>query len=302
MNNQRKRQINRKWDEAERQKHGKQVRERFASERDEKIRLAKQIIADLLDQGLIISQNEVARQSGISVGFINKYLKLEVERARKKQLEGAKPAKTPRHLETVEKEVERLKLTVRRLNDELSSEKLKNKQLLAQVAQVVDLEDEIELLKTQNRELIAYYRVSQEKVVNLPIPTPPTAPQKAQKAVLSSESPSEPEKRSIIQEIEALGITLNTTLKQTLKNASEAQIFQAIEAVKDQMSRNEVKNPAGLLNKAIKEGWNKGESHPILTEENRAKTVKNKSSQSELDCSQDLASPEDLSILYNLLS
>jgi hypothetical protein len=298
MNNQPKRQINRNWDETERQKHGKQVRERFARERDEKIRLAKQIIADLLDQGLTISQNEVARQSGISVGFINKYLKLEVEKALQKQREGAKQPKTPRHIQTVEKEIERLKLTVHRLNAELTEEKRKNKQLLAQMAQVVDLEDEIKLLKTQNRELIAYYRVSQEKVVNLPLQPPvkekPTPPQS---------QPSEPQKRSIIEEIEALGIKLNSTLKQTLKNASEAQIFSAIEAVKDQISRNEVKNPAGLLNKAIKEGWTKGESQSsILTEENTNKSPKNQPSQPEIDCSQDLASPEDFSTLYDLLS
>jgi hypothetical protein len=317
MNDQPKRQVNRTWDEAERKKHGKQVRERFAHERDEKIRLVKQVIADLLDQGLTISQNEVARQSGISVGFINKHLKAEVERARKKQLEAAKKPKTPRHIETVEKEVERLKLTVRRLQDELSEEKRKNKELLAQVGQVVDLEDEIELLKNQNRELITYYRASQDKVVNLPVQPPmrekPTSPQKKKEAVSSSprtpeppqkpESLPEPEKGSIPEEIEPLGIKLNSTLKKTMKNASTEQILEAIEAVKDQMSRNEVKNPSGLLNKAIKEGWTKAEPHfPTLTEDNTNKTSNNEPSKPEMTSSDELASTEDISTLYDLLS
>lgn len=317
MNDQHKRQVNRTWDEAERKKHSKQVRERFARERDEKIRLAKQVIADLFDQGLTISQNEVARQSGISVGFINKHLKVEVERARKKQLEGAKKPKTPRHVETVEKEVERLKLTVCRLKDELSSQKRKNQELLSQVAQVVDLEDEIELLKTQNQELIAYYRASQDKVVNLPVQPPvsekPTSPQKKKESVPSSpptpdpsfspESHPQPEQRSIPEAIEALGITLNSSLKRTMKNVSPEQILKAIEAVEDQMSRNEVKNPAGLFNKAIKEGWTKGKPYsPPNTSDDTNKTVKNKPSQPCMDSSQELASPEDLSTLYDLLS
>ncbi len=42
-----------------------------------------------------------------------------------------------------------------------------------------------------------------------------------------------------------------------MKNASSEQILKAIEAVKDQMTRNQVKNPSGLLNKAIKDGWTK---------------------------------------------
>ncbi len=123
-------------------------------------------------------------------------MKAEVERARKKQLEGAKKPKTSRHIETVEKEVERLKLTVRRLKDELTEEKRKNKELLAQVAQVVDLEDEIELLKNQNRELIAYYRASQDKVVNLPVQPPVkeniTSPLQKKETLLSSSPTSEP--------------------------------------------------------------------------------------------------------------
>ena len=43
------------------------------------------IIEVMLDQGVTISQNEVARVAGVSVGFINKHLQDVVERAKQRQ-------------------------------------------------------------------------------------------------------------------------------------------------------------------------------------------------------------------------
>ena len=266
MNEQPLRQGHRTWDEAERKKHGKQVRERFAREREEKIKLAKKIIADLLDQGLTISQNEVARQSGISVGFINKHLKFEVERAKNKQRFGVKKPKTPRQVETVEKEVERLKLMNRRLQDQMTEEKRKNKELLAQVAQVVDLEDEIQFLKTQNRELMAYYKVSQEKVVNLPI-------QQSYNDISSvseeTKKASKPSSLNVMEQVErelkAIGITLNTTHRKLIEKTSEETVINALEAVKEQLKKREIDNPGGLLTKAIKERWTKAKPNFLKT-------------------------------------
>lgn len=80
-----KRQINRVWDEAERKKHGQQVRDRFARDRAEKLSYAKVAIDELIGQGITVSQNEVARKTGISVGFVNKHLRGEVEQARQRQ-------------------------------------------------------------------------------------------------------------------------------------------------------------------------------------------------------------------------
>lgn len=256
MNDKPKRQVNRTWDEAERKKHGEQVRERFARERDEMVRLAKQVIEDLLDQGLTISQNEVARQSGISVGFINKHLKLEVERARKKQLEGVKKPKTPRQVETVEKEVERLRLFNRRLKDDLEEEKRKNKELLAQVAKKIDLENEIKTLKAQTRELLAYHRALQEKVVNLPVQQKTASPEKPiEREEVKQPSHPEPERRSIEAQLQAVGITLNPTLKRTIKSASEEKVLDAIEAYNEALATGKIECPKAWLKKAIEEGW-----------------------------------------------
>ena len=229
-----KRQVQRNWDEAERNRHGQQVRERFANEREEKVALAQDVIEEMLDQGVTISQNEVARRTGFSVGFVNKHLAYEIEIAKRKQQESAKKSRTVRQLSAEVKDLERLRLLNRRLQQQLEEQRRANKELLAQVARVVDLEDEVERLRTQSRELWAKLQVSQEKVVNLPV-------------------------QNISAQIEAAlkqtGIQLNSTLRQEITRHSQEAVLKAIEAFEQYRNIYAVDNPAACLMKALKEEW-----------------------------------------------
>ena len=58
-------------------------------------------------------------------------------------------------------------------------------------------------------------------------------------------------------ELAELGIELNTTLTKTIKVASESTVLDAIEALKYQLTKQDIPNAGGWLNKAIKEGWTK---------------------------------------------
>jgi hypothetical protein len=55
-----------------------------------------------------------------------------------------------------------------------------------------------------------------------------------------------------------MGITLNTTHNKLIKKLSAEEILNALEAVKDQLEKNDIENPEGLLTKALKEKWTKG--------------------------------------------
>ena len=66
-------------------------------------------------------------------------------------------------------------------------------------------------------------------------------------------------KARIESELEALEIELNSPLKKTLKLASSETVLNAIEALKDQLTKQDISNPGGWLNRAIKEGWTKAE-------------------------------------------
>ncbi|MBW4545939.1 MAG: hypothetical protein KME25_16045 [Symplocastrum torsivum CPER-KK1] len=231
------RQVQRNWDEAERSRHGQQVRERFANEREEKVALAHDVIEEMLAQGVTISQNEVARRTGFSVGFVNKHLAYEIEIAKRKQQESTKKSRTVRQLSAEVKDLERLRLLNRRLQQQLEEQRRANKELLAQVARVVDLEDEVERLRTQSRELWATLQASQasqEKVVNLPV-------------------------QNMSVQIEAAlkqtGIKLNSTLRQEIPRHSQEAVLKAIEAFEQYRSIHDVGSLAACLMKALKEEW-----------------------------------------------
>jgi hypothetical protein len=229
-----KRQVQRNWDEAERSRHGQQVRARFANEREEKVALAQYVIEEMLDQGVTISQNEVARRTGFSVGFVNKHLAYEIEIAKRKQQESARKSRTVRQLSAEVKDLERLRLLNRRLQQQLEEQRRANKELLAQVARVVDLEDDVERLRTQSRELLAKLQASQEKVVNLPV-------------------------QNMSVQIEAAlkqtGIKLNSTLRQEIPRHSQEAVLKAIEAFEQYRSIHDVGSLAACLMKALKEEW-----------------------------------------------
>lgn len=245
-----KRQINRVWDDAERQKHGQQVRNRFARGRADKISHAKAAIDELIEHGITVSQNEVARKTGISVGFVNKHLRGEVEQARQRQRQMSQKPRTTASLSSLEKKNEHLKASNNRLQQELDKHRQINKELLAQVAQIIDLEDEVELLRSQNRELLAVWKANQEKVVNLP-----TGNQPAQKSGISRDNLSV----QIKSELQALGIKLTSTLRKTMETSNEETIIQAIEALKAALEINDIKSPGGWLKKAIEGCWSQNE-------------------------------------------
>ena len=219
-------------------------------------------------------------------------------------------------METVEKELERLKLINSRLKDELAAEKRKKKELLAQVAQVVDLEDEIELLRRQNRELLNYWKASQEKVVPITLPKSDKPINESidsanEVSIESSEKDhqetlldqTEDLKERINQELSHLGIPLNSTLKKTIQAASDAIVLEAIEALKKQLSRQDITNPGGWLNKAIKESWKKAESLPQEEGKNISdKLFPDTSDSVELEPTRTLASPEILKALNKIFN
>jgi hypothetical protein len=307
-----KRQVHRVWDEAERRRHGQQIRERFAREREERIREAKSAIEEMLDQGTTISQNEVARRTGISVGFINKHLRSAIEKAKKQQKEAAQKPCTTRSLSTLEKEVERLTLTNRCLREQLSEQKQMNKALLAQVARVVDLEDEVERLRIQNRELLAYWQTSQEKVVNLSAQkTVNKTINKQPSSVEKKVSDTEPESQNtqptdqlsfserVETELAELGIALNSTLKRKIKSKPEQVILNAIEALKQAWGNGTViQSPGGWLAEAIESEWVKNES--LQPTPNCQFEVKSNVPKLELEPGEELASPEDLKALRSM--
>lgn len=63
----------------------------------------------------------------------------------------------------------------------------------------------------------------------------------------------------IKDELDRLGIKLNSTLTRIIKAADEQTVLDAIAALEEEMKTNEVGNPGGFLFRAIKERWVKSD-------------------------------------------
>ncbi|WP_041661387.1 hypothetical protein [Acaryochloris marina] len=123
------------------------------------------------------------------------------------------------------------------MQQELDKHRQINKEPLAQVSKIVDLEDEVELLRSQNRELLAARKVTQEKVVNLPIRNQPVHKSDVRKDNFSVQ---------IKTELETLGIKLTNTLRKTMEVAHEETVVEAIEALITALETSDIKSPGGL--------------------------------------------------------
>ncbi|MEN9518448.1 MAG: hypothetical protein RLZZ381_1036 [Cyanobacteriota bacterium] len=64
----------------------------------------------------------------------------------------------------------------------------------------------------------------------------------------------------ILTQLQIVGVKLNPTLAKTIKATSDETVLDAIEALKDQLTKQNIPNAGGWLNKAIKEGWTKSET------------------------------------------
>ena len=71
-----------------------------------------------------------------------------------------------------------------------------------------------------------------------------------------------------------IGVKLNSTLTKTIKVASDETVFDAVEALKDQLTKQDIPNAGGWLNKAIQEGWTKSETTHQQSNKPEQKIVK----------------------------
>ncbi|MEH2153260.1 DUF6262 family protein [Nostoc sp.] len=308
MSEKNKRQIHRNWDEAERSRHGQQVRERSAREREERILSAQSVIQEMQDQGVTISQNEVARRTGFSVGFVNKHLRDEIEKAQKQQKESVQKPRTARNIGRLENELEKLKASNKRLQTILDEQRRMNKELLAQAAQVVGLETKVNRLRTVIKGLKASLRTAKEKVVNLPVQN---LPAQVGNVVPINKTSSESSNHStgellidqpnfieqIQEQLSLLNISLNPTLEQKINSKPGSVVINAIAALKEAIEQDtKIPNPSGWLYTAIERESVPNKKYKAIS--NRYTTDNLNNTQSTIE--EELASPEELKVLSSI--
>jgi cysteinyl-tRNA synthetase len=198
--------------------------------------------------GAKINFHTVAKEANLSVSYLYKYpeLKQHVAQLRSQQSSipispVAKPASSS-HAKIVSRFKERI-YQLEAQNQEL---RRKNEALAGQVYRVHHLQAQVERQQQTIEDLQARINAAHEQKSVAKV-TPISSKKKAKVS------------DQIEEELEALGIPLNTTLTKTIKSASEELVLNAIEALKEAMANGDIPRPGGWLNKAIQEGWAKNE-------------------------------------------
>jgi predicted RNase H-like nuclease (RuvC/YqgF family) len=188
----------------------------------------------------------VAKEANLSISYLYKYpeVKQRIAEARNKQRSfPANPAES--NTTAAAKLTTKLKEKIAQLESENKELKRKHESLAGQVYRVHYLQEQVERQQQTIADLQTALKDQQLSKV-----TPISS---KRKAVVDDR---------IQAELDSLGIELNPTLTKTIKSATEATVLDAIEALKDQLSKKDIPNPGGWLNQAIKDGWTKPEPAP----------------------------------------
>lgn len=219
------------------------------SRKEETLAKVNQAIERLQKTGAKINFQSIAREANVSVPYLYKYPELKERimmlRSQQSQMPAHPVNKPPVTAKSHSQVVGRLKNRIHQLEAENKELKRKNEALAGQVYRVHSLQAQVE----RQQDIIA---TLEARLQDNP---------KGEVIPITSKSLNQ-RRDSIQDELDSLGIKLNSTLNKKIKANTEEAVLVAIEALKDQLSRGEVKNPGGWLARAIEEGWTKAESIP----------------------------------------
>jgi hypothetical protein len=195
-----------------------------------------------------INFTAVAKEANVSVSYLYKYpeIKQRIAEVRNKQRSfPTSPVAQPNSSSTG-KIITRLKEKIQQLENENKELKRKHEALAGQVYRVHYLQEQVERQQQIIEDL-------QGKLKGEQLDSKVTPISSKRKATIDEH---------IQSELDSLDIGLNPTLTKTIKAATESTVLAAIAALKDQLSKKDIPNPGGWLNKAIREGWTKSELIP----------------------------------------
>ena len=215
-----------------------------------------QALESMKKAGAKINFQTVAKEANVSVSYLYKYpeIKTRIAEIRNQQSVMPRPRMAePSSNKSHKKIVSRLKSRIKQLEAELTETKKLNQGLAGRVYRVSELEGMVERQRKHIEDLEARLFDCMNGKQSTPASTSEkvTPISKKRKLQISDE---------IKSELETLEIELNPTLTKTIKAASQETVFDAIEALKDQLTRRDVPNPGGYLNDAIKGGWTKSKA------------------------------------------
>ncbi|MDJ0637131.1 MAG: DUF6262 family protein [Xenococcaceae cyanobacterium MO_188.B29] len=216
-----------------------------------------------------INFHTISREAQVSVSYLYKYPELKQHIAELRSKQNSLPVKSVAKPNSTSqgKVITRLQEKIKKIEEENKELKRKCEALAGQVYRAHHLQAQIERLQQENEDL--RNKLGEQEIAKKVTPID----KKRRSSADGFPNPEDCDKKrksksaisdKVQSELDELGIELNTTLTKTIKSASETTILDAIEALKYQLTTQDIPNAGGWLNKAIKEGWTKPE---IITQQ-----------------------------------
>lgn len=227
--------------------------------KQEALRSTEKAINLLIKTGQPITVASVSREAGVSTSYIYKYpeIKDRIQELAEQQKGKIKQANKPQSAS--DKSNQRIIQTLRERIKSIEYEKAELlKQNQAQAGQIYKLLSASALadrLKAENAEL---KRQLDECRRSSPVPAPP--PTDNPKVTPIDKGKTRGITDRIKDELDRLGIKLNSTLTRKIKAADEETVLNALAALEEAMGSGNVRNTSGFLVQAITEGWTKEDS------------------------------------------
>ncbi len=231
------------------------LRSAAEQKKNEALERTNKAISQMVKEGKKINFQTVAQEAGVSVAYLYKYeeLKQRIDQLRKQQspIKGL-PPKQGASDDSRKAIVATLKERIRRVEAENRGLREHIEVIQGIAMQVTDLKQHIEVLKAENAELKKQLEECHSRQPGVP-PTdnPKVTPIEKGKTRGITDR--------IKDELDRLGIKLNSTLTRIIKAADEQTVLDAIAALEKEIKTTEVGNPGGFLFRAIKERWVKSD-------------------------------------------
>ncbi|MEH2218736.1 MAG: DUF6262 family protein [Nostoc sp.] len=220
--------------------------------RQEAFEKVEQGIQKLIKEQKVINFNTVAKASGLSKAWLYKEpeIKARIEHLRENNSKTREiPPKQRSSDASKDAIIKTLKERIKRVEAENRGLRDQHEAIYGRILQASEIEQRLERLETENT------RLKKELEECLSQSTTSSVSKKPNVSSLSTKKVQGKVSDMVKDELDALGIELNTTLNSKIRNSTEEVVFNAIEALKEQLQHKVIPKPGGWLAKAIDGAW-----------------------------------------------
>jgi Family of unknown function (DUF6262) len=243
-----------------------EAKKKDALERTEKA------IAELVKSGENITFKSVAKKAGVSVPYLYKYneLKERIQHLREQQKkEVRKRSKKPQSFQPASDQskavlIYNLKEDNKKLRDEINQQKKHIEVVQGRLYELSSIAQENQRLKQQLEKVTSELNSTKAELDKFILSNPNAHP-KVTLIDTKRKINISIDRDELKSKVSQLGIRMNAKLYEIIKNKSETEVSNAIDAVEEYIATGKkVNSKAGLFRKALEENW-----IPNLTDEER---------------------------------